>query len=100
MPLIRRVPKRGFHNPGRTEYAVLNVGRFEELEGDEFTPQTLLEAGTLSSLRDGLKVLGHGEISRPIRVVAHKFSAGAREKIERSGGSALLVGAEEAAKQL
>lgn len=100
MPLIRRVPKRGFHNPGRTEYAVLNVGRFEELEGDEFTPQTLLEGGTLSNLRDGLKILGNGEISRPIRVVAHKFSVGAREKIERAGGSALLVGAEEAAKKL
>jgi large subunit ribosomal protein L15 len=99
MPLIRRVPKRGFHNPGRTEYAVLNVGRFEELEGDEFTPQTLLARGALSSLRDGLKILGNGEISRPIRVVAHKFSAGAREKIERAGGSALLVGVEEAAKQ-
>ncbi len=99
MPLIRRVPKRGFHNPGRTEYAVLNVGRFEELEGAEFTPQTLLARGALSSLRDGLKILGNGEISRPIRVVAHKFSVGAREKIERAGGTALLVGAEETAKQ-
>ena len=93
MPLIRRVPKRGFHNPGRKVYAVLNVSRLEELEGDEFTPEGLLASGAISSLKDGLKILGEGLISRPVAVTAHKFSAAAREKIERAGGRALLVGA-------
>lgn len=98
MPLVRRVPKRGFKNPNRKVYAVLNVQRFEELAGDEFTPDSLLAAGTVSRLRDGLKILGNGEISRPITVTAHKFSTVAREKIEKAGGTALLVGAEAQAQ--
>ena len=93
MPLIRRVPKRGFHNPGRKTYTVLNVSRLEELGGDEFTPERLLESGAISTLRDGLKILGNGEITRPVAVTAHKFSASARKKIERAGGKALLAGA-------
>ena len=95
MPLIRRVPKRGFTNPTRKEYAVLNVSRLEELAGDEFTPEGLLASGALSRLRDGLKILGNGEITRPVTVTAHRFSAGAREKIEAAGGTARLVGARE-----
>ena len=98
MPLVRRVPKRGFKNPNRKVYSVLNVARFEELSGDEFTPDGLLAAGTVSKLRDGLKILGNGEITRPIKVTAHKFSIVAREKIEKAGGTALLVGAEAEAK--
>ncbi len=94
MPLVRRVPKRGFKNPNRKEFAVLNVARFEELAGDEFTPQGLLAAGTVSRLRDGLKILGNGDISRPVTVTAHKFSVTAKQKIEKAGGTALLVGAE------
>ena len=96
MPLTRRVPKRGFHNRGRKEYAVLNVSRLEELEGGEFTPASLLENGVVRNLRDGLKILGNGEITRPVHVTAHKFSNAAREKIERAGGSATLVEAERA----
>lgn len=96
MPLVRRVPKRGFHNPGRTEYAVLNVSRLEELAGEEFTPESLLAAGVVSAPRDGLKILGNGEITRPVSVTAHKFSAAAREKIERAGGRAVVVGSEQA----
>lgn len=96
MPLIRRVPKRGFNNPGRKEYAVLNVARLEELEGDEFTPDGLLARGTVKALRDGLKILGDGEITRPVTVTAHRFSAAAREKIERAGGKAVLVATGEA----
>ena len=92
MPLIRRVPKRGFTNPNRKVYAILNVSRFEELAGDEFSPESLLASGVVSRLRDGLKVLGDGEISRPVTVKAHKFSASAREKIEHAGGKAVLVG--------
>lgn len=97
MPLVRRVPKRGFRNPGRTEYAVLNVGRFEELAGDEFTPDGLLAGGVVRKLRDGLKVLGGGELTRPVTVRAHRFSAAARAKIEGAGGQALPVAAQGAA---
>lgn len=99
MPLIRRVPKRGFHNRNRKEYAVLNVSRLEELEGAEFTPESLLANGAVSTLRDGLKILGNGELSRAVTVTAHKFSTTAREKIERAGGSALVVGAGKADTQ-
>ena len=96
MPLIRRVPKRGFNNPGRKEYAVLNVARLEELEGDEFTPDGLLAKGMIKTVRDGLKILGSGEITRPVTVTAHRFSATAREKIERAGGKAVLAATEGA----
>ena len=99
MPLIRRVPKRGFHNRNRKEFAVLNVSRLEELDGAEFTPESLLASGVVSTLRDGLKILGNGEISRAVTVTAHKFSATAREKIERAGGSAVVAGAGKAGAQ-
>ena len=99
MPLIRRVPKRGFHNPGRKVYAVLNVSRLEELEGDEFSPESLLQSGVLSKLGDGLKILGNGEITRPVTVTAHKFSASARDKIERAGGKVVPAGAGKAGDQ-
>ena len=96
MPLIRRVPKRGFHNPGRKVYAVLNVSRLEELEGDEFSPESLLQSGVISKLGDGLKILGNGEITRPVTVTAHKFSASARDKIEQAGGKVVPAGAGKA----
>ena len=96
MPLIRRVPKRGFHNPGRKVYAVLNVSRLEELEGDEFSPESLLRSGVISKLGDGLKILGNGEITRPVTVTAHKFSASARDKIEQAGGKVVPAGARKA----
>ena len=99
MPLIRRVPKRGFHNPGRKVYAVLNVSRLDELEGDDFSPESLLQSGVLSKLGDGLKILGNGEITRPVTVTAHKFSASARDKIERAGGKVVPVGAGKAGEQ-
>lgn len=92
MPLIRRVPKRGFHSPRRKVYAVLNVSRLSELEGDEFTPGGLLASGAVSSLRDGLKILGDGGIDRPVTVTAAKFSAAARKKIERAGGRVVVAG--------
>ncbi len=96
MPLIRRVPKRGFHNRNRKEYAVLNVSRLEELAGAEFTPESVLASGAVSALRDGLKILGNGDISRAVTVTAHKFSATARDKIERAGGSAVVAGSGKA----
>ena len=84
MPLIRRVPKRGFTNIFKTEYAVVNVHQLEAFEG-EVTPEGLAEHGIV---RAGLpvKILGDGEISRALTVVAHRFSRSARAKIEAAGG--------------
>jgi large subunit ribosomal protein L15 len=84
MPLIRRVPKRGFNNIWRTEYAVVNLSQLDAFEG-EVTPQALAERGLVHSGRK-VKVLGDGEIGKPLRVVADKFSKSAREKIEAAGG--------------
>ncbi|HXG34550.1 MAG TPA: 50S ribosomal protein L15 [Bryobacteraceae bacterium] len=86
MPLHRRLPKRGFTNVFRKEYAIVNVGRLQELEGDTFTPSVLMEMGVIKNLRDGLKVLGEGELNRPIVVRAHRFSKTAVSKIEAAGG--------------
>lgn len=85
MPLIRRVPKRGFTNKFRTEYEVVNVAQLAGLEG-EVTPQILAELGLVRSGKL-VKVLGDGEITRAIAVVAHKFSKSAQAKIEAAGGS-------------
>jgi large subunit ribosomal protein L15 len=85
MPLVRRVPKRGFKNPFRTVYTVINVGQLAELEG-EVTPQVLVDRGLVHG---GLpvKVLGDGDIARAITVRAHRFSKSARSKIEAAGGT-------------
>src|SRR5436309_8574273 len=74
MPLHRRLPKRGFTNIFKKEYALVNVNALERLEGDSFNPQMLLELGVIHKLHDGLKVLGTGELTRKITVTAHLFS--------------------------
>jgi large subunit ribosomal protein L15 len=84
MPLIRRVPKRGFTNIWRREYAVVNLSQLAEIEGD-VTPEVLRGLGLVRSGRK-VKVLGDGEIGKALRVVADKFSKSAREKIEAAGG--------------
>ena len=87
MPLVRRVPKRGFTNIFRTEYVVINVAQLAELEGvSEVTPESLAEAGLVRRGRL-LKVLGDGEIDRALDVKAHAFSEPARRKIEGAGGT-------------
>jgi large subunit ribosomal protein L15 len=85
MPLIRRVPKRGFTNIWGVEYAVVNLSQLAELEG-EITPQVLVERGLVRSGKK-VKVLGDGELTKPLRVTADKFSKSARAKIEAAGGS-------------
>ncbi|HTQ80753.1 MAG TPA: 50S ribosomal protein L15 [Thermoanaerobaculia bacterium] len=84
MPLLRRVPKRGFTNIWKVEYAVINVSDLADFEGD-VTPETLAEHGLV---RHGkrVKVLGNGELSKAVTVSAHKFSGSARAKIEAAGG--------------
>jgi large subunit ribosomal protein L15 len=88
MPLVRRVPKRGFTSPFRTEYAVINVAQLADLpeEQTKVDPDVLTRHGLLRSGRP-VKILGDGEIGRAFDVVAHKFSKSAREKIEKAGGS-------------
>ncbi len=91
MPLHRRLPKRGFTNIFKKEFAIVNVGRLAALEGDEFTPARLVELGIIKKLGDGLKVLGSGDVTRPIQVQAHLFSKSAQEKIQAAGGSAQVI---------
>ncbi len=90
MPLVRRVPKRGFNNEFRVEYTVVNVGRLADL-GDEVTPELLLEHGLIRA-RKPLKILGQGEVKRALKVRAHSFSATARAKIEAAGGECEEIG--------
>jgi large subunit ribosomal protein L15 len=86
MPIQRRLPKRGFSNPFRVEYALINVGDLESLSLDNVDLEKLLESGAIKAAKDGLKVLGDGEITKAVNVKAHKFSAAAKEKIEKAGG--------------
>jgi large subunit ribosomal protein L15 len=96
MPLHRRLPKRGFTNIFRKEFAIVNLGRLEPLEATAFDPGTLLELGIIKKLKHGLKVLGTGDLTRAITVKAHVFSKSALEKIQKAGGTAEVIGAEKA----
>jgi large subunit ribosomal protein L15 len=87
MPLHRRLPKRGFTNIFKKQYAIVNLGRLDKLEGDAFSPERLVELGVLKKLGDGLKILAGGELTRKISVKAHLFSADAEKKITALGGS-------------
>lgn len=92
MPLQRRLPKRGFHNPFRIEMSVVNLGQLELLpEGTEVTPEILSRHGLLAGKNRKIKILGDGSLSRALTVKAHGFSAKAKEKIEAAGGKAELI---------
>ena len=91
MPLHRRLPKRGFTNIFRKEYAIVNVGALEALPGDTFSPESLMEAGVIHKLKDGLKILGAGELKRKITVKANLFTKSALEKIQAAGGAAEVI---------
>lgn len=91
MPLQRRVPKRGFKNPFRKEFVVLNLNALADKDVSEITIEDYRKLGFVKNLRDGIKILGEGEISKPITIHAHKFSASAREKIEKAGGKCVVV---------
>jgi large subunit ribosomal protein L15 len=91
-PLFRRLPKRGFTNINRKEYAIVNLealNRFEE--GTEVTPELLIETGIVSNERSGIKILAKGNIEKKLSVKAHKFSSTAKEAIEAAGGSAEVI---------
>lgn len=88
MPLYRRLPKRGFNNKFRKEWVVLNVRDLNQFEeGTEVSPQLLVEQGFVKHIRDGLRILGQGDLERKLTVKAHHFSASAKAKIEAAGGS-------------
>ncbi len=86
MPIQRRLPKRGFTNMNHKEYAIINIGKISSLGLAQVSPEILLEKKVLSSLKDGLKVLGGGEIQAPVTVSAHLFSKSAVKKITEAGG--------------
>ncbi len=92
MPLHRRLPKRGFTNIFKKQYAIVNLGRLEKLEGDSFSLDRLVELGVVKKPGEGLKVLGSGQLTRKITVEAHQFSKSAVEKIRSAGGDARVVG--------
>ena len=93
MPLHRRIPKRGFTNaPFRKEFACVNLGRLEVFEaGTIVTPELLVRQGILKQLRDGLKVLADGQLTKALTVHAHRFSGKAQERIAALGGKAELI---------
>jgi large subunit ribosomal protein L15 len=98
MPLHRRVPKRGFHNPFRIEYAVVNLDTLGEVfdAGSSVTPEVLRERGLVRVTGAPIKVLGRGDLAKKLTVHAHKFSGSAAEKIAKAGGLAQVI--EKAAK--
>ncbi|UFT99513.1 50S ribosomal protein L15 [Radiobacillus kanasensis] len=92
MPLLQRIPKRGFTNINRKDYAIVNLetlNRFED--GTEVTPELLLETGVVSKLKAGVKILGNGNVEKKLTVKAHKFSASAKEAIEAAGGQTEVI---------
>jgi large subunit ribosomal protein L15 len=92
-PLVRRVPKRGFTNIFAPAVAAVNVGDLDELfqAGDAITPDVLKEKGVVKSRFDQIKILGDGELTKKLSISAHKFSASAKEKIEKAGGTATVL---------
>ena len=89
MPLTMRLPKRGFTNKWRVEYATVNVERLNIFEdGEVVSPVELIQAGILKNVQDGVKILGNGEITKKLTVQANKFSETAKPKIEAAGGKA------------
>lgn len=96
MPLYRKLPHRGFNNVNRVEFAVVNLSQIDKCEGSEIDRNVLVKAGIVRAADLLVKVLGNGEISRPVTVVAQKFSASAKAKIEAAGGKAVELKAEAA----
>ncbi|MBU5310039.1 50S ribosomal protein L15 [Ligilactobacillus saerimneri] len=92
MPLFRRMPKRGFNNINRKEYVVVNLTELNKFEdGAVVSVAELTEAGIVKNLKDGIKILGNGELNKKLTVKANKFSASAKEAIEAKGGQAEVI---------
>lgn len=92
MPLYRRLPKRGFTNIFAKQYVTINVEVLEKFEnGAEVTAETLKEAGIISKVLDGVKILGRGELTKSLNVKVANYTASAKEKIEKAGGKAEVI---------
>lgn len=92
MPLFQRLPKRGFTNIYRKEYAIVNLEKLNRFEdGTEVTPELLIETGVVSKEKAGIKILAKGTLDKKLNVKAHKFSTAAKEAIEAAGGSAEVI---------
>lgn len=92
MPLQRRVPKRGFKNIFKKEYAIVNLDILEALKDEAvITPELLIEKGVIKKMKDGLKVLANGSIQRPVTIKANAFSTSAAAKIEAAGGKTEVI---------
>jgi len=92
MPLYRRLPKRGFTNRNTLDIEAINVSALERFDNDtEVTIDTLIEAGIIKSAKDGVKILGNGELTKKLTVKANAFSEGAKAKIEAVGGKAEVI---------
>ena len=94
MPLFRRLPKRGFTNVFKKEYALVNISVLENFEdGTEVTPEILINSGLIkkAKAKDGVRILGDGELTKKLTVKAHHFSKTAAEKIETAGGKAEVI---------
>jgi len=92
MPLQRRLPKRGFYNLFKKEYAIVNISDLEKFEaGSVITPEELIKKGVVKKIADGVKILGNGELRNALTVKAHKFSASAAERIRSAGGEVEVI---------
>ena len=92
MPLYRRLPKRGFKNRNTLDIEAINVSALERFDNDtEVTIDTLIETGIIKSVKDGVKILGNGELTKKLTVKANAFSEGAKAKIEAVGGKAEVI---------
>jgi len=86
MPLQRRLPKRGFRNIFKKHYAIINLKALNGISESVLTPEIFLEKGLIKNIKDGVKILGEGEITKPLTIKSHAFSASAKEKILKAGG--------------
>ncbi|GAP04514.1 50S ribosomal protein L15 [Fructobacillus tropaeoli] len=92
MPLYRRIPKRGFTNISRKEFAVVNLDKLNNFDnGTEVTPALLIENGVVKNQKDVIKVLGNGQLEKKLTIKAHKFSAAAVKAIEQAGGTTEVI---------
>ncbi|MDD9138507.1 50S ribosomal protein L15 [Fructobacillus sp. CRL 2054] len=92
MPLYRRIPKRGFTNISRKEFAVVNLEKLNNFDnGTEVTPALLIESGLVKNQKDGVKILGNGQLDKKLTVKANKFSASAVKAIEQAGGNTEVI---------
>ncbi len=92
IPLFQRLPKRGFNNVNRKEYAVVNLLDLEKFEdGSKITLETYFESGLVKNAKNGIKVLGEGALTKKLTVQAHKFSASAAKAIEAAGGTVEVI---------